>query len=127
MSKELTEKLKNGELDYYSYYYFKDNDETFIDIALRIPFDDVECLAPVPTYEEYKKLINYSDDLDKTTDVLKDAQDKWLEKIKENKKLKEQLAEANELLKAYGTESLWESLSLNCDEANEYCKKWGVK
>lgn len=43
------------------------------------------------------------------------------------KRLKEQLNEANELLKAYGTESLWESLSLSCDEANEYCKKWGVK
>ena len=43
------------------------------------------------------------------------------------KRLQEQLNEANELLKAYGTESLWESLSLSCDEANEYCKKWGVK
>ena len=42
-------------------------------------------------------------------------------------RLQEQLKEANELLKAYGTESLWESLSLSCDEANEYCKKWGVK
>jgi len=45
----------------------------------------------------------------------------WVER------LQEQLNEANELLKAYGTESLWESLSLSCDEANEYCKKWGVK
>lgn len=46
---------------------------------------------------------------------------------KEYAKARNQLKEANELLKAYGTESLWESLSLSCDEANEYCKKWGVK
>lgn len=42
-------------------------------------------------------------------------------------RLKEQLEEANDLLKAYSTESLWESLSLSYDEARDYCKKWSVK
>ena len=53
--------------------------------------------------------------------------EEYTKELKKNKELEEQLNEANELLKAYGTESLWESLSLSYDEANEYCKKWGVK
>ena len=46
---------------------------------------------------------------------------------KEYAKARNQVKEANELLQEYGTESLWESLSLSYDEAYEYCKKWGVK
>ena len=58
MTKSLTEQWKDGELDKNAYYYFKDNDETFVDVTWRIPFDDIECLAPVPSYEEYKEMDN---------------------------------------------------------------------
>lgn len=78
-----------------------------------------------PTKKELKEWIKNERDvfLNSFFDLLN--QRKELEQ--KVQRLQEQLNEANELLKAYGTESLWESLSLSCDEANEYCKKWGVK
>lgn len=104
MTKTLTEQWRDNDLADDKLYYWRISDgQELVQNKLGMAAyrlcndsDKIECLAPVPSYDEYKRL-------------------------------QEQLNEANELLKAYGTESLWESLSLSYDEANEYCKKWGVK
>ena len=74
-------------------------------------------LAPVPSYDEYKELKEERDYFQKT----------MFERNVDINELQEQLKEANEILKAYSTESLWESLSLSYDMAQDYLKKWGVK
>ena len=63
MTKTLTEKLNNGTLED-GLYYIKDKDNTLIGLRYSLHMtrliDDgctcVEVLAPVPTYDEYKKL-----------------------------------------------------------------------
>ncbi|MBO7712636.1 MAG: hypothetical protein J6S85_03985 [Methanobrevibacter sp.] len=123
MTKTLTEKWKDGELpssddehNWLSYYIMFKDGSTYSDSYWRGQWGTAdrnyikEVLAPVLTYDEYK-----------------DIEKGYIELCRECRRLQEQLKEANELLKEYGTESLWESLSLSCDEAYEYCKKWGVK
>lgn len=90
MSKELTEKWKNGEIDD-GLYYFKLPSEKIvitskwgiIESVWKDRNDEIECLAPVPSYEEYQALL--SDQLAKNEGVEINA-----ELEAENKKLKEQ-------------------------------------
>lgn len=122
MKQTLTEQWKNGELAggiYYCktksfgvkklWFHHKAHSGMYVQTYGQeecYPDEDIiEVLAPVPTYEEYQKLIFYSDDLDKTTDLLTETQDKWLKTIKANKKLKEQLAIAIKALEVLETKS----------------------
>ena len=126
MSKELTEKWKNGELEN-GYYWCRllDNEvDVFMChlVAGHFEFSTIkEILAPVPSYEELQKL-------------------------------KEQLQEANEVVKLYaetfignknedGTFTVYcfgsfptnknvygyQELRYDPRPANDYLKKWGVK
>ena len=133
VSKEetLTEQWRNGTLKDNWYYILFTNEKLIgIDGCTDSVFwhtDNkiLKILAPVPTYEEWEELQESNDGLSKL--MFKSLMNKFVKADEERERLEEQLKEANELLKAYGTGSLWESLSLSCDEANEYCKKWGVK
>ena len=138
MTKSLTEQWREGTLKDAEYYVKNKSNNVVVDyycettksFATVFPFNVKEVLAPVPSYEEYKELLRHSElSRNLVYEVLVNQKEynELLDKAKENTRLQEQLNEANELLKAYGTESLWESLSLSYDEANEYCKKWGVK
>lgn len=75
-----------------------------------------EVLAPVPTYEEYKELLDLN-----VYDKLQ----------KENKKLQEQLKEANEILRMYSAYCYevqdGKIISEEKSPATIYFEKWGVK
>ncbi|MBO7713065.1 MAG: hypothetical protein J6S85_05815 [Methanobrevibacter sp.] len=106
MTKSLTEKWKNGELDG-GYYYLIMEDET-----LRIDHTEYkfwnkticwehldehfvkEVLAPVPSYEEWQSY-------EKCADMLIDVNKKWYKTIVENKKLKKKLEIATKALEKY--------------------------
>lgn len=102
MTKSLTEQLKNGTLKD-GVYYIKDNENIFIGIRYCLTMtrliDDgcpsFEVLAPVPSYDEYKKL-------------------------------KEQLKEANRVIKRELRRQSPKGGVLLGD-INDYLKKWGVK
>lgn len=81
MSKELTEKWKNGTLPE-GWYYIKEGDDVRISPCSRHyllnVLKDCEVLAPVPTYDEYNKLEKenehlkslYLKELDHLSDIL---------------------------------------------------------
>lgn len=72
MSKELTDKWKNGELPS-GYYYLKDGKETYIHECFnsihKIVPNRFMFLAPVPSYEELQKL---KEQLQEAINALKD-------------------------------------------------------
>ena len=100
MSKTLTEQWREGTLPE-GYYYTKLNDDNgtidmdycWDDGCFQDHFDNMveEVLAPVPTYEEFQSY-------EKCADMLIDVNKKWGKTIKENKRLQEQLKEANAII-----------------------------
>ena len=63
MSKTLTEQWKNGELKSGMYYWKLPNNETFMATLYKMDeykqtkdASKIVCLAPVPSYDEYKRL-----------------------------------------------------------------------
>lgn len=136
MTKTLTEQWREGTLPA-GEYYVKDSNGVEIDgyypenswergFINHSKYEVEEVLAPVPTYEEYK---NMDVEIDKLSDLLTETNNKWTKTIKENKKLKEQLKEANSiitgeihLVRRKDNEYVCES-----PEIINYKKKWGVK
>lgn len=134
MTKSLTEKWKEGELEWGLYYVKTKKDaplfcgeitEMSLEEEITVSQDEkVESvLAPVPSYEEYKELLDLN--------VYEKLQ-------KENKKLQEQLAEANKVIKSYADCDKWTNPKqilfiddrtdlINEELASKYLKKWGVK
>ena len=77
MSKELTEQWRNGTLEQKYYYvkYFGNGQKPFVEIELKNFLldlvnvkdrDNVEVLAPVSSYDEYKRLQEQIKDYEKT-------------------------------------------------------------
>ena len=149
MSKELTEKLRNGELpDGHYYMIFSGwNMQTFLSIAYYsrnyIDANVIEVLAPVPSYDEYAELTQKIGRLELDNEGLEMAHNEGVEinaELKsENKKLKEQLAEANDVIKKYAypksvcksineNQEVWEVIAYTePKEGLDYLEKWGVK
>ena len=141
MSKELTEKWKNSKLEY-GYYYLQTKDgEMRIDRTTCDVISSVylwtqtdkdyiqEVLAPIPSYEELQKL---KKDLDEYALTYKIGNDVNRLTEEENKKLKEQLEEVNEMLLGAKHLTVKDSngavmFELVSPEINDYLKKWGVK
>ena len=152
MTKSLTEKWKDGELED-GYYYtnkvvypetYPSCDEHIVEsidlYCFDYGFDDdediCEVLAPVPSYEEYKELVRKTDELDYQIKAQKEVADK-LNQEQKVKKLEQQLAEANEALKElvgfgvvtektkaeYEDPDDWECTCV----ADEYLDKWDIK
>lgn len=131
MTKTLTEQLKNGTLKD-GLYYIKDNDNILIGIRYCLTMtrliDDgcpsFEVLAPVPSYDEYNELTQKVENLEwdkKEDDALINFCNKRLVKYhKEIAKLKEQLEEANVIIKYYAD-------SDDPRPAQSYLEKWGRK
>ena len=123
MSKELTEKWKDGTLEQkYYYVQFNGNPKPFIEIELKNFLldlvkvrdrDTIEVLAPVPSYKELQKL---KKDLDEYALSYKIGNDVNRLIEEENKKLKEQLEEANKIIY-----SLKDAKS---KAVNDYIEKW---
>lgn len=167
MSKELTEKYYDCLLDDGFYYAKSNEDNnTFIVEEYPWDdkkYHNCEILAPVPSYEEYIVLkdfkrieieqienlvnthifeqANLIADLRKKVHILNESCEKKYNElcaeIKENKKLKEQLKEANEVIKEFVKPEPFYILCLEerekLPESNEtkvakhYLEKWGVK
>ena len=120
MSKELTDKWRNGTLenDYYYVHIKVDEHSEYddidrIDVLTRnfeIHWDYYikEVLAPVPTYEEWKAA--YECQLMESEEVLT---------------LKHQLKEAKKIL--YDVWDCRGSREFYAEKAKEYFEKWGVK
>ena len=138
MSKELTEKWLNGDLSDEGLYYWRisDGQELIKNklemLAYRLCSDaeKIECLAPVPSYDHFSQLVkkieklqDQNADLRKKVHILNEANEKKYNElcaeIEKNKKLKEQLQEANQIIS-----SLQDARSTI---VNEYIKKWGLK
>ena len=168
--KSLTEQWREGTLPrgayYVNYQYnnrvwlYKDKNQT--------PENTVglfEVLAPVPSYDEYKEMDNdlkeiaskndtlamengklqeQNADLGQKVHILNEANEKnynaLCDEIKKNKKLQEQLKEANEVIKKYAESDNWfeedthgEVWSFQKESKYpwrigfRYLKKWGVK
>jgi len=142
MSKELTEKWKDGELPNGNYYTICL--QGWSNSAYEFPCivycerncfsaNVVEVLAPVPTYAEFMDLMSNLEYIDKYRDLY--ASNKQLmTHIKTCEQqiecLQEQLKEANELLKkaAYGSkENAFPLPYVSPEECRKYLEKWGVK
>ena len=140
MSKELTEKWKNGELPDDTYYircvdvgdnYISCNEEEYEKIDTYSDFDGrfietdedeiVEILAPVPSYDEYKKLQEQLK-IAKATD--ESAHIRLYNERGETRKLQEQLKEANELINDYLHDA---KDCFTFGRISRYKEKWGVK
>ena len=128
MTKTLTEQWRKGKLPE-GYYYIKGafDDDIYIshlDYEIeedkRLPVEEV--LAPVPSYDEYKELTQRVGRLELDNEVLEDVVQECNKRGLENKKLQEQLKEANEVISIYRCYD-----DTECGKATEYCKKWGVK
>lgn len=143
MSKELTEKWKNGEIS--GCYYWKLFDGTIIGYVGEVSecFEEQVCevLAPVPSFDEYKELVRKSDKLDKIMSDTVTNQGDCQQIVEDNlnrqiARLQEQLNEANEALKElvgfgvvtektkaeYTDPDDWECTCV----ADEYLEKWGI-
>lgn len=138
MSKELTEKWKNGKLEENWYYihlksqYFGNIDCITINYCdedgcfEEYPDEDIaEVLAPVQSYEEYKER-------EHDKECLKLSRDKVVRLEAENNTLKEQLMEANGIIKGASHLTVKDKRNaIICElispEINDYLKKWGVK
>lgn len=122
MSKELTEKWKNNKLEKGGYYYilcyngWKGSSFEMISLAcdgtIALPVKEV--LAPVPSYEELREKEVIYNTTSRCNETLL-----WENESLKNKveKLKEQLQEANNIIKQY------------CfyEYGKPYLKKWGLK
>ena len=116
MSKELTEKWKNGELEKIQYYVRLENGRICRCLHIGSPnwmrgidgLDEIvqEVLEPVPSYEEYKELLDLN------------CYDEYRNKIKSMEK---QLKEANKIIKEVSDNRYMVNLS------KSYLNKWGVK
>ena len=139
MTKSLTEKWKDGELEE-GYYYIRWSFDCDDEPSYMIDFFDTEnftggafinkqrkfideVICPVPSYDEYNELTRKVENLEwdkKEDDALINFCNKRLVKYhKEIAKLKDQLKEANELIKDYGDEYPM--------VVKDYLEKWGVK
>ena len=95
MSKELTEQWRNGTLEE-NMYYVKLPEEIIIanlyqlkQLALVNDADEIEVLAPVPSYDEYKVLVSNSAEFVQKMHILEkklDIATKALKDIKEHTK-----------------------------------------
>lgn len=146
MSKELTEKWKNGTLNGGIYYLLLRDGTTVKDKTVYIvgekqfrwhysSFDFVkEVLAKVPTYEEWVKegtwytekshneLLKKIEELEQKIHILNEANMNMENTIG---KFGEQLNEANELL--WKIQDCREDREYYSEQAYNYLEKWGVK
>lgn len=135
MSKELTDKWKAEKLKQ-AFYYLKFPDMDISEIYTLYDMerfryvkdsDKIEVLAPVPSYEEYKQV---NEDVDKLSDLLTKTNKGWEKTIKENKKLQEQLKDAEEALRFYDSKDFHyevDGVVMGAEPAHKYKIKWGVK
>ena len=132
MTKSLTEQWKDGKLEN-GYYWCRilDNEkEAFMQhlIAGHFQYSPSfikEVLAPVPSYKEWKELKDFKQRAvdDSTTNPL-DCMQIEINGLEDYiKKLEQQLAEANELVKECETKSN----AYVCLKAQKYFDKWDVK
>ena len=118
MTKALTEQWREGTLNG-GYYYLKMKDgNIFIDHTeyifwaheIRWETKDSsyvkEVLAPVPRYDEYKELTQRVGRLELDNEVLEDVVKECNKRGLENKKLQEQLKEANDVIKKHTTKHI---------------------
>ena len=138
MSKELTEKWKNSELPEDCYYILDKNGHIRKERTCYYSHTEEQCfcfmsnkdieevIEPVPSYDEYKELTQKVGRLELDSE----AQDQVITHLQdENKKLKEQIDEANELIKiatplfGFGSEKADAELS----NFKRYLIRWGVK
>lgn len=140
MTKSLTEKWKNGELELNSLWFVRLPcglcDECFYTgstiFMKSISGHDEEIwqvLAPVPSYVEYKQLVSKIDESD---EELKNLACKNDTLAMENGKLQERLADADKALKAmdekYGEHyMIADGTKMGNSPAWKYMLKWGVK
>ena len=133
MTKTLTEQWREGTLPDGAYYilvdkYEQNEPEIDVGVCYNSNFEwwiVKEVLEPVPTYEEYNELLRHSElSRNLVYEVLVNQKEynELLDKAKENKRLQEQLKEANEVISIYRCYD-----DTKCGKATEYCKKWGVK
>lgn len=94
MSKELTEKWRNGKLEQKYYYvkHFWNGQKPFVEIELKNflldlvkvkDSDKIEVLAPVPSYDEYKVLVSNSAGLVQKMHILEKKLDIATKALKE--------------------------------------------
>lgn len=134
MSKELTERWRNGVLPIGHYYVKRKNGRVFIDNTI-LQFDETpitklawsdkteEVLSPVPTYDQFVELTEKAN--------------QFPQMVKKVEKLEKQLREANDVIKFYSdAHQLTEEEKQMTGEkyhlvyglkANDYIEKWGVK
>lgn len=122
MSKELTEKWKNGELEEGLYYIEAGNEHDICVIRNRYcpvlfsPYSEENAfepeftpVEPVPTYEEYQDILQQNVNQESAIET-------YIEQIKE---LEERLADAEHILDEMGLADRW--------LIDDYFEKWGVK
>lgn len=142
MTKSLTEQWKDETLPVGPYYWKKEKDmwvanvDEMQDYLELYDNRNIQVLAPVPSYEEYQGLLSDNLALDEAKEINAELEYKV-------KKLEQQLAEANEVIKEYADSSNWEDYyneysdsivddcifydSVGWAVAKDYLKKWGVK
>ena len=120
MSKELTEKWKNGELDcgwYYIKIYWGAGYDTIFDYnTANGEFADFgkkavkEVLAPVPSYEDYRELLIKTEQLEKRLEVSKKEHYRTLEQLRIATKALKRIDPPNINFEDYNNRaiSLWE-------------------
>ena len=148
MSKELTEQWRNGTLEE-SMYYVKlpDNDIPIVNLyqlkqlALVNDADEIEVLAPVPTYQEWLESEShcavYSEVNKWNKDKIKKLEDQFADVSKKVEKLEKQLKEAEDVIRFYAnTDGLNEEEKRMTGEkyhlvyglkAYDYIERYGVK
>ena len=146
MTKSLTEKWKDGELDEGLYYIEAGNEHDICVIRNRYcpilfsPYSEDNAfesefvpVAPVPSYDESKKLQEQNVDLSQKVHILNEANEKnynaLCDEIKKNNKLQEQLNTATKALKGI---SVWANTGNGGEQAvknlcEKALKEMGVK
>lgn len=143
MTKTLTEKFMNNELDDRLYYFTQKMSQDNVEIGHSFEFNMVraddgeyldwflinEVLAPVPSYDEYKRLQERNEKLEKM--AFHYTPEEWNTMLRKVEHLQEQLNEANEVMKKYKTLEMGlrnnkGTLESVCP-AWDYLERWGVK
>lgn len=110
MTKSLTEQWKDGTLESGMYYWQLSNNETFMATLYKMDeykqtkdASKIICLAPVPSYDEFKQLVSKIEQLMQKIHILNEQNTKQYnelcEEIKKNNTLEKRLEIATKALK----------------------------
>lgn len=117
--KSLTEQWRDNDLADDKLYYWRISDgQELVQNKLGMcayrlcnDSDKIECLAPVPSYDEYKELVSKTDELMQKVHILNEQNTKQYnelcEEIKKNNILEKKLAIATKALKQYANRRNW--------------------